>query len=131
MSRDKILAELGSAREQGELLLLWAAHSCALGVVVLPLLHSSRRHVPVRLHVHHTLVVVVVGDQVDSSRNVAATFFGLCQLLYTYVDGLGHSSHRSRAHSSVCCCRPKKAEASSSRSTPESYRKTLLILIPL
>ena len=129
MSRDKILAELGSAREQGELL-LWAAHSCALGVVVLPLLHSSRRHVPVRLHVHHTLVVVV-GDQVDSSRNVAATFFGLCQLLYTYVDGLGHSSHRSRAHSSVCCCRPKKAEASSSRSTPESYRKTLLILIPL
>ena len=129
MSRDKILAELGSAREQGELL-LWAAHSCALGVVV-PLLHSSRRHVPVRLHVHHTLVVVVVGDQVDSSRNVAATFFGLCQLLYTYVDGLGHSSHRSRAHSSVCCCRPKKAEASSSRSTPESYRKTLLILIPL
>ena len=129
MSRDKILAELGSAREQGELLLLWAAHSCALGVVV-PLLHSSRRHVPVRLHVHHTLVVVV-GDQVDSSRNVAATFFGLCQLLYTYVDGLGHSSHRSRAHSSVCCCRPKKAEASSSRSTPESYRKTLLILIPL
>ena len=129
VSRDKILAELGSAREQGELLLLWAAHSCALGVVV-PLLHSSRRHVPVRLHVHHTLVVVV-GDQVDSSRNVAATFFGLCQLLYTYVDGLGHSSHRSRAHSSVCCCRPKKAEASSSRSTPESYRKTLLILIPL